>query len=89
MDAKDENGNTLLLVAAQNGNKRISKLLLRKGAKINAQNLRGNTVLHYTRAYKFSELFEYFLSKGADDSITNGDGLTCYEGLEAAEVDNL
>jgi hypothetical protein len=34
------------------------------------------------------------LSKGADDSITNLDGMTCYEaevagGLALAEVDNL
>ncbi len=33
---RDERGNTLLLSAAQNGLKRIAKLLLRKGADINA-----------------------------------------------------
>ena len=33
---RDERGNTLLLVAAQNGLKRIAKMLLRKGADINA-----------------------------------------------------
>lgn len=40
IDARDSIGNTLLLVAAQNGNKRISKLALRRGADINVQNVR-------------------------------------------------
>lgn len=76
---RDEQGNTLLLAAAQNGLKRIAKLLLRKGADINAVNLNGNGVLHYCFAYKFKELAEYFKSKGADDTLLNVAGLTCYE----------
>ena len=154
---RDERGNSLLLTAAQNGLKRIVKLLLRKGADINArvcgkqpppcppprpppcpplfaphplpsalghtcascghacplvpvmhpclvamcvyarplrQNSRGNTCLHYCYAYKFPDLAEYLLSKGADDSILNLDGMTCYEaevsgGLALNEVDNI
>lgn len=35
VNSKDENGNTLLIVASQNGLKRISKLLLRRGAGMN------------------------------------------------------
>lgn len=35
VNAKDENGNSLLTVAAQNGLKRITKLLLRRGAGMN------------------------------------------------------
>lgn len=88
-NAKDENGNTLLIVAAQNGLKRISKLLLRRGASMNETNLRGNTALHYSYAYKFTELGDYLLSKGADDSIVNAEGLTCYEGLDQDAVDAL
>ena len=34
---RDDRGNSLLLCAAQNGLKRIAKLLLRKGADINAR----------------------------------------------------
>jgi hypothetical protein len=39
IDAKDIHGNTLLLIAAQNGNKRIAKLSMRRGAEINQQNV--------------------------------------------------
>ena len=40
IDTRDAAGNTLLLVSAQNGNKRIAKLCMRRGADINAQNVR-------------------------------------------------
>jgi hypothetical protein len=86
IDFMDDGGNTLLMIAAQNGNKRISKLCLRRGATINKQNLAGQTVLHYAYGYGFQELFEYFISKGADDSMKNADGLTCYEGLDMKDV---
>ena len=51
--------------------------------------MRGNTALHYAYAYKFETLGEYLLSKGADDSITNAEGLTCYEGLDQDAVDAI
>jgi hypothetical protein len=89
VDFQDDTGNTLLLIAAQNGVKRIAKLLLRRGASINKQNMAGQTVLHYAQGYGFMDLFEYFMSKGADDSIKNADGLTCYEGLDLEDVQNI
>ena len=46
-DIEDENGNTILSVACQNGNKRIVKLALRYGADMNKCNVRGNTALHF------------------------------------------
>ena len=111
VDTADEHGNTLLHLSVQQGNKRIAKFLMRRGAKINqqvhgkfeytnsslffvdsclcAQNLNGNTVLHYAFEYNFEELAEYLKEKGADDSLLNADGLTCYEGLSRKEVDNI
>lgn len=74
-------GNTLLHISAQNGHKRVAKLLLRNGAAINTQNSHGQTVLHFAFAYNFTDLGEYLVSKGADDSLLNESGLTCYEGL--------
>lgn len=85
----DENGNTLLIIAAQQGSKRIVKFLLRRGADINAQNLLGNTALHFCFQYSFNDLAEYLISKGANDSLLNKDGLTCYEGLNADLVDKI
>jgi hypothetical protein len=40
VDERDEHGNSPLMVACQNGHKRMSKLLLEMGAGINVQNVR-------------------------------------------------
>ncbi len=86
IDFADDVGNTLLMVSCQNGNKRMVKLCLRKGSDINKQNTNGNTSLHYAFGYGFSELGAYLISKGADDNITNAEGLTCYEGLRMEDL---
>lgn len=46
-DIRDDNGNTLLAIGCQNGNKRIVKMALRYGADIDACNFRGNSPLHF------------------------------------------
>ena len=89
INQQDATGATLLQVAAQNGNKRIAKFCLRRGADLNKTNLAGNTPLHYCFAYGFETLGEYLMEKGADDSIMNADGLTCYEGLNLESVEQI
>ena len=89
VDYQDELGNTLLSIAVQNGNKRIAKLCLRRGANVNLPNNTGQTVLHYAYAYGFEDLAEYLKSKGADDRPKNADGLTCYEGLSMEEIEQI
>lgn len=59
----DEFGNTLLILAAQQGAKRMCKFLLRKGANINKQSIVGNTPLHYCYAYGNNALGEYLKAK--------------------------
>jgi hypothetical protein len=86
IDHQDENGNTLLHIACQNGSKRLVKLCLRAKADMNVQNLNGQTPLHFCYGYGFHELGDYLVSKGADDSLRNRDNLTCYEGLGAREL---
>ena len=81
MDVRDRHGNTPLLVAAQNGHKRLVKMFLRAGADVNATNHQGNTGLHFTMSYGYQSLANYMLSKGADDTLMNMKGLTCYDGL--------
>merc|ERR1719502_1187818 len=83
--ATDENDNTLLHTACQNNNKRLAKLLLKNHIEINAQNLRGNTALHYCYQYKFHELAEYLLAHGADDSLLNQDGFVPAQGTGRTE----
>ena len=89
IDAQDNAGNGLLAIACQNGNKRIAKLCLRRGANINQQNLAGQTCLHYCFSYGFEELAEYLMDKGANDSLLNAEGLTCYEGLTQEAVERI
>eukprot|EP00605_Chrysophyceae_sp_TOSAG23-4_P002432 GSChrysophyteH1.ASY1.ANO1.2691.1 assembled CDS len=83
VNVADAFGNTLLILAAQQGSKRMCKFLLRRGANLNLQSLSGNTCLHYCYAYSQFKLAEYLKQKGADDSILNIDKMTCYEGLSA------
>ena len=47
------------------------------------------TPLHYAYSYGFESFGEYLISKGADDSIVNADGLTCYEGLNQDNLGQL
>eukprot|EP01038_Epipyxis_sp_PR26KG_P004402 gene4402-6226_t len=89
IDYQDEQGNTLLHVVSQNGNRRFVKLCLRRGAALNLQNLNGQTPLHFAYGYGYTEVGDYLVSKGADDSVRNKDGLTCYEGLGAKELAHL
>ncbi|KAJ1495501.1 ankyrin repeat-containing domain protein, partial [Baffinella frigidus] len=81
VDLKDETGNTLTNIAAQNGHKSIIKALLRRGGGLNTQNHNGQTPLHFCFTYGFTDLGNYLISKGADDTVQNFAGLTCYEGL--------
>jgi len=76
INARDKYGNTLLLMASQQGDsKRMCKILLRRGADISAQNHMGNTVLHYLMKYNHANLTQYMIRKGADDSLLNADML--------------
>lgn len=89
VDEQDDNSNTLLLVAAQNGLKPLARLCLKYGANPNQANHRGNTPLHYCFKYQHQDLAAYLIKKGADDGATNKDGLTPYEGLSLADLGEL
>lgn len=82
VNVRDSSGNTILIIASQNGHKRVAKCALRRGADINAKNYKGNTPLHFCFTYGYGDtLGQYMISKGADPAIRNNTGLTCYEGL--------
>ena len=85
VDTRDQHGNTLFILACQQGNKKLAKVLLRRGADMNARNNGGNSSLHYLYEYKHISLAEYLVRKGANDGMKNGLGRTCYEGLGADE----
>jgi ankyrin repeat protein len=89
VDYQDDMGNSLLHIVCQNGNRRLVKLCMRRGADLNIRNLNGQTPLHFAFGYGYTELGEYLVQKGADDSICNKDGLTPYEGLGERELSLL
>jgi hypothetical protein len=62
-DTADQFGNSLLILSAQQGSKRLVKFLLRRGAHINFTNNTGNTALHYCFAYKNDDLGYYLISR--------------------------
>lgn len=82
IDVRDQYGNTLLIIACQNGNKRVAKLLLRRGANINGRNHKGNTPLHYCYTFGYGDtLGSYLMTKGADSSMRNNQGKLPWDGI--------
>lgn len=86
VDMRNEFNQTLAMVAAQNNNKGVLKLLHRYGVSINDVDFKGNTALHYATKYGYYSLAEYMVRKlGADDGVTNNQGATCYLEIRGAE----
>ena len=83
MNKADEHGNTMLIHAAQNGNMKLAKYLISKGANPNHQNNFGHTPCHFAISYKFMELAQWMFQNGASDLVENKYGLTPYDGIEA------
>jgi len=78
----DPQGNTLLHVACQNGYKRAVKLLLKWGCAMSIPNHHAQTPLHYCYGFKYTDLADYMLSKGADATVDNAYGLKPHECLK-------
>ena len=83
VDLPDEQGNSALLVAAQNGRLDVLRACMRLGCAVDHQNRQGQTALHFAYSYGYDGLYwELKLEGGADDELRNGAGRTCYEGLK-------
>ena len=76
------NGNRPIHIAAQNGFTPICKLLVAKGAEIDAVNAKGNTGLHMALGYDYDECADFLVSCGADLLIKNAEGHAAKNGLE-------
>jgi hypothetical protein len=75
---RDGNGNTALILSTIVGWRKGIKLLIKKGADVNAQNRFGNTCLHFAHAMDSSEdIQRYFVKKNASTQIRNERGLCC------------
>ena len=90
VDSRDSTGNTPLMVACQNGHMGVCQMLVEQArAGLDLKNNKGNTALHFCFAFGFRSLGEYLIAKGADEFATNVDGLTCYEGLCAEDLERF
>ena len=84
INSSDEHGNSLLIIACQNGHQNIVNMLIRKGANPNHQNRAGCTALHYAMEYNFYDLGAWLADPskgGASDDVLNKAGLGPYDGL--------
>ena len=76
-----KNGNTALHIAAQNGHLDLCKLLVSKGADVNAQNAGGNTPLHMVTSYDIDDVKAYLEEQGANGGVKNQEGFQAKFGL--------
>jgi len=82
MNKTDQHGNTMLHVAAQNGNIKLAALLIKKGCNPNHQNKQGNTPGHFAMAYQFYQFATWFFDEGGgNDLILNCLGMGAYDGI--------
>lgn len=79
-DIKDKNGATALMFAAQRIHSRDpAQLLITFNSRLNAQDNKGNTPLHYCVAYNNSTVMKILLEKGASLDVKNNKGLNPIE----------
>ena len=75
-------GNTLLILAAREGNYQITKFLCEEKADINIQNTEGNTALHYAIGKQFYSIADILTMHGAKEDLQNFKGLTPWDCIE-------
>ena len=82
MDCKDENGDTLLILAIRYSRRKAIKILLDNGADINATNQKGETALHRALIF-FSklEIVKILVERGANINVTDNSGKTPFENI--------
>jgi ankyrin repeat protein len=73
INAKDENGNTALMMSSLEGHLEIVKFLVSKGADVNETDNNGSTPLIETSSL---EVVKFLVSKGADVNARNESGYT-------------
>jgi palmitoyltransferase len=79
-DMLDQNGVTPLMYAAQRvHNRDPAQLLITFNARLNAQDPKGNTPLHYCVAFNNAAVMQVLLDKGASLDILNKKGQTALE----------
>ena len=79
IDAFDLNGNTLLMIACEEGNSEVVSVLINLGASLNYQNFHGETALHFAAKKRNLEIIDLLTQAGANDRITDNKGKTIWD----------
>ncbi len=79
VEMKDDSGNPLLLIAVAKGYYEMTKLLIEKGANINAPGAEGNTALHQSVIMGRNDIAQLLLEHGAQTELKNNAGETPFE----------
>ncbi|MDR1460623.1 MAG: ankyrin repeat domain-containing protein [Campylobacteraceae bacterium] len=75
INLKDHKGNTLLMLAAYNGNTDIVKMLISMGADVNLKNDRGQTPLAGVCFKGYLDIVKLLIENGANIDEDNGFGM--------------
>ena len=86
IEVKNDEGKTALLIAVENGEKDVVKMLLDNNADINTVDNRGDSPLICAVEAENEEMVEILLDKGADMKIKNYANKTA---LKLAENENI
>jgi ankyrin repeat protein len=79
VNARDGDGNTALMVAAEYASAGQAKLLLKWDADVHIRNADGNTALMIAAYYGHSEMVSLLLGAGADVNAVNHAGKTALQ----------
>ena len=81
INKRDEDGNTLLILATKQGLNTICKLLIKNGVDVNIRNDSGNSALHYALSGKNFVIADELRIYGASENCKNKRGFTPWECL--------
>ena len=81
INKRDEEGNTLLILATKQGLNTICKLLIKNGVDVNIRNDSGNSALHYALSGKNFVVADELRIYGASENCKNKRGFTPWECL--------
>mmetsp|Transcript_39576 Transcript_39576/g.60507 ORF Transcript_39576/g.60507 Transcript_39576/m.60507 type:complete len:120 (+) Transcript_39576:11146-11505(+) len=76
---QDDNGNSLLILSAMQGDFRMCDTLLTKGINGNIQNNIGNTALHFAIMKRYNKVIDTLISFGVNERIENHKGLLAWQ----------
>jgi len=76
LDSRNDNNLTPLIISSIHGNIDVVRLLIKKGADINAGDNEGSNALHNAAASGQKEVIELLLSKGVDVNLGDNNGMT-------------